>query len=85
MDLLREQRIPHRQDEAIFSQCFISVSQSALVTSYLIAASGLCFQEKEKGKQILSAVNLNACKNPSWDLFQAEPTGVPTRWGAGGR
>lgn len=54
--------------------------QAALVVGYFIAASHLCFQEKEKGGKILSTVNLNTCKKSSWDLFHAGPTGVSPRW-----
>ena len=36
-------------------------------------------QKRKRGKK-LSAVDLNACKNSSWDLFPARPTGASTRW-----
>ena len=37
-------------------------------------------KKKKKRKETLSTVDLNACKNSSWDLFPAGPTEASTRW-----
>ena len=71
---------PCRENAAVFCKTFLSVVQAALVVGYFVAASHLCFQEKEKGGKNLSTVNLNTCRKSSWDLFQAGPTGVSPRW-----
>ena len=79
MHLVSESRKSLQRGPSGFFKPYVSVGQAALVTSCLIPASGLCFQEKEKEKENLGTVNLKACKNSSWDLSQARPTGTSIR------